>query len=218
MVHGFLRGDDVHRQNIIFGSLILIVSIAIVTAGYVTGKGPLGVISNGILRLTAGEQMIPSGKVTEETKAPTAPEIASGTWINSEPLTLQGLRGRVVLIEFWTFACYNCRNTLPTVRKWDTQYRQQGLTIIGVHTPELDYERNVENLRHEVAGFGIQYPVVTDNDYSTWKAYGVEAWPTLFLIDKQGRLRWMHVGEGGYDETEQVIRNLLAEQQALQTS
>jgi thiol-disulfide isomerase/thioredoxin len=201
----------VHRQKIIFGSLLLIVSVAIVATGYVTGTGPLGVISNGILRLTAGEQMIPSGKVTEETKAPAAPEIDSGTWINSEPLTLKSLRGHVVLIEFWTFACYNCRNTLPTVKKWDAQYRQQGLTIIGVHTPELDYERNVENLRREVTGLGITYPVVTDNDYSTWKTYSVEAWPTLFLIDKQGRMRWMHVGEGAYDETEQAIKKLLAE-------
>ena len=118
----------------------------------------------------------------------------------------------MVLIEFWTFACYNCRNTLPTVKKWDSQYRDKGLTIIGVHTPELDYERNVDNLRREVAGLGIKYPVVTDNDYSTWKAYGVEAWPTVFLLDKQGRIRWTHVGEGYYDQTEEVIRKLLAEQ------
>ena len=151
--------------------------------------------------------MIPSGRTTEETKAPTAPEISNGIWINSEPLTLKSLRGRVVLIEFWTFACYNCRNTLPTVKKWDAQYRDKGLTIIGVHTPESDLERNLVDVRHEVEALGIKYPVVTDNDYSTWKAYGVEAWPTLFLLDKQGRVRWTHVGEGAYDETEQVIKN-----------
>ena len=156
--------------------------------------------------------MIPSRTLTEETKAPTAPEIASGLWINSEPLTLKSLHGRVVLLEFWTFACYNCRNTLPAIKKWDAQYRDKGLTIIGVHTPELDYERNIDNLRREVAGFGIKYPVVTDNDYSTWKEYKVEAWPTLFVLDKQGRVRWMHVGEGDYDETEQVIKKLLAEE------
>ena len=154
--------------------------------------------------------MIPSRSLTTETEAPAAPEIASGSWINSEPLTLESLRGRVVLIEFWTFACYNCRNTLPTIKKWDAQYRDKGLTIIGVHTPELDYERNIDNLRREVAGLGIKYPVVTDNDYSTWKTYGVEAWPTLFVLDKQGRVRWMHVGEGAYNETEQVIKKLLA--------
>jgi thiol-disulfide isomerase/thioredoxin len=162
--------------------------------------------------------MIPSRTLVAETKAPAAPEISGGPWINSEPLMLQGLRGRVVLIEFWTFACYNCRNTLPTIKKWDAQYREQGLMTIGVHTPELDIERNIEAVKREVAELGIKYPVVTDNDYATWKAYGVEAWPTLFVIDKEGRVRWMHVGEGAYNETEQVIKNLLAEAVPARTS
>ena len=201
-----------HRQGIIFGSLLLIVFIAITTTGYVNGWGPLETVRMGISQLTSGEQMVPSRTMTDETKAPTAPELSSGLWINSEPLTLESLHGRVVLIEFWTFACYNCRNTLPTIKKWDAQYRDKGLTIIGVHTPELDYERNVENLRREVTGLGITYPVVTDNDYSTWKSYRVEAWPTLFLLDKQGRVRWMHVGEGAYDKTEEAIKKLLAEE------
>lgn len=201
----------VHRQSIIFASLLIIVSVAVVAIGYVTGSSPLGVLSNGISRLTSGEQMIPSRTLTEEIKAPAAPEISSGVWINSEPLTLKSLQGRVVLIEFWTFACYNCRNTLPSLKKWDAQYRDQGLTIIGVHTPELDFERDINKLRREVAGLGITYPVVTDQDYSTWKAYRVEAWPTVFLLDKQGRVRWTHVGEGYYDETEEVIKKLLAE-------
>ena len=199
------------RQKVIFGSLLLIMAIAIFAVGYATGQGPLAVVSMGISRLTSGGQMFPSRAVTEETKAPAAPEIASGQWINSEPLTLKSLHGRVVLIEFWTFACYNCRNTLPTVKTWDAKYREKGLTIIGVHTPELDYERNVDNLRREVAGLGIKYPVVTDNDYSTWKLYGVEAWPTVFILDKEGRIRWTHVGEGAYYETEEVIKKLLAE-------
>ena len=178
-----------HRQSIIFGSLLIIVLLVIVTISYVTGAGPLGVLSMGVSRLTSGEQMIPSRTLTDETKAPAAPELSNATWINSEPLTLKGLRGRVVLIEFWTFACYNCRNTLPTVKKWDAQYRDKGLTIIGVHTPESDLERNLNDVRREVAELGVKYPVVTDNDYSTWKAYKVEAWPTLFLLDKQGRVR-----------------------------
>jgi len=200
-----------HRQNIIFGSLVIIVAVVIVAAGYVTGAGPLGVLSNGISRLTSGGGMIPSRTLTEESKAPLAPELSSGVWINSEPLTLKSLHGRVVLIEFWTFACYNCRNTVPTVKKWDAQYRDKGLTIIGVHTPETDLETNGDDLRREVAALSIKYPVVTDNDYSTWKAYGVEAWPTLFVLDKQGRVRWTHVGEGYYAETEDVIKKLLAE-------
>ena len=144
-------------------------------------------------------------------KAPAAPEFAGGIWINSEPLTLKKLGGRVVLVEFWTFECYNCRNTLPSVKDWDTKYRDRGLTVVGVHTPETDSEYNLNNVRREVPTLGIKYPVVTDNDYQTWKAYNVEAWPTIFVLDKQGRIRWLHVGEGSYDATESVIKSLLLE-------
>jgi len=143
--------------------------------------------------------------------APTAPEFAAGTWINSEPLTIKGLRGRVVLIEFWTFACYNCRNTLPFVKQWHERYSDKGLAVVGVHSPELETERNIDNVRKQVASLGIRFPVVTDNDFETWKAYKVEAWPTLFLLDKSGKVRWMHVGEGAYDEAERTIQQLLAE-------
>src|SRR5262249_14587399 len=168
-----------NRQKVIFVSLLLILTVALVAAGYATGRGPFGIISAGISRLTSGPSIIPSRTLVTENKAPAAPEISSGQWINSEPLTLKSLRGRVVLIEFWTFACYNCRNTLPTIKKWDAQYRNQGLTIIGIHTPEQDIERNIDSLHREIAALGISYPVVTDNDYSMWTAYKVEAWPTL---------------------------------------
>lgn len=151
------------------------------------------------------DMLIPAGS------APVAPSFAAGTWINSDPLTLDKLRGRVVLVEFWTFGCYNCRNTLPSVKEWDTRYRDRGLTIIGVHTPETDSEYSLDNVRKEIPSLGIKYPVVTDNDYKTWKAYGVEAWPTIFVLDKQGCIRWLHVGEGRYEETENVIKTLLAE-------
>jgi thiol-disulfide isomerase/thioredoxin len=143
--------------------------------------------------------------------APAAPAFAGGTWINSDPITLEKLRSRVVLVEFWTFGCYNCRNTLPSVKEWETRYREQGLTIVGVHAPETSSEYDIDNVRHEVPGLGIKYPVVTDNDYQTWKAYGVEAWPTILVVDKHGRIRWLHVGEGRYEETESVIKTLLAE-------
>src|SRR5436190_12781741 len=142
---------------------------------------------------------------------PIAAEFAAGTWINSEPLTLKSLHGRVVLIEFWTFGCYNCRNTLPFIKGWHDRYHDKGLTVVGVHSPEFEEERKVENLRREVSSLGIRYAVVTDNDYQTWNAYHVEAWPTTFLLDKQGRIRWMHQGEGGYDEAERLIQKLLAE-------
>ena len=142
-----------------------------------------------------------------------APDLAAGDWINSEPLQLKDLRGRVVLIDFWTFGCYNCRNTLPFIKTWHDRYRDKGLTVIGVHSPEFDFERKVENLRREVASLEINYPVVSDNDYKTWDAYNVAAWPTIFLLDKQGRIRWMHVGEGNYDEAERLIQALLAEKE-----
>jgi thiol-disulfide isomerase/thioredoxin len=150
----------------------------------------------------------------KSSESTTAPELAQGEWINSEPLKLNDLRGRVVLIEFWTFGCYNCRNTLPFVKGWDDRYRAKGLTVIGVHSPEFDEERKVEYLRREVSSLGIRYPVVTDNDFQTWNAYKVKGWPSVFLLDKQGRIRWRHVGEGNYDETERQIQTLLAEKES----
>lgn len=143
----------------------------------------------------------------------TAPDLAAGDWINSEPLKLKDLRGRVVLIDFWTFGCYNCRNTLPFIKGWHDRYRDKGLTVVGVHSPEFDHEKKIENLRREVDSLEIPYPVVSDNNYQTWDAYNVAAWPTIFLLDKQGQIRWVHVGEGNYDEAERMIQELLAEKE-----
>ncbi|HSS21634.1 MAG TPA: redoxin family protein [Pyrinomonadaceae bacterium] len=200
-----------HRQNFIALGLIVVVLTAIVSVSYAKGMGPFGLVGLGVRKATSNEGIVSSDKVTNENSAPTAPEISSGTWINSGPLTLKGLRGRVVLVDFWTFACYNCRNTLPYVKQWQERYGDKGLTIVGVHSPELDEERNVDNVRREVAELGIKYPVVTDNDFTNWSAYKVEGWPTVFLLDKEGRIRWMHVGEGAYDEAEKTIQQLLAE-------
>lgn len=150
---------------------------------------------------------------TYESSQP-APDLDAGDWINSEPLKLKDLRRRVVLLDFWTFGCYNCRNTLPFVKGWHDRYRDKGLIVIGVHSPEFDYEKKIENLRREVASLEIRYPVVSDNDYQTWDSYKVAAWPTVFLLDKQGRIRWTHVGEGDYDEAERKIQELLAEKSA----
>lgn len=185
------------RQNLLIGIVVGIVVVAALT--WTTGLSR---------RLLA-----PFGSSSEYqgSESATAPELATGDWINSEPLKLKDLRGRVVLIEFWTFGCINCRNTLPYVRSWHDRYRDQGLTVIGVHSPEFAEERIVANLRGQVVSLGINYPVVSDNDYQTWNAYDVYAWPTTFLLDKQGRIRWKQVGEGDYDETERVIQKLLAE-------
>jgi thiol-disulfide isomerase/thioredoxin len=199
-----------HRQNILAIGLLGVVMLAVLTAGYASGRGPLGVVSYAVTRLSQANNASPSMPVSEE-KAPAAPEFATGDWINSERLTLKSLRGRVVLVDFWTFGCYNCRNTLPALKNWDARYREKGLTIVGVHSPEFAEEKQLENVRREVAELEIRYPVVTDNDYATWRAYDVAAWPTIFVLDKSGRVRWTHVGEGAYDATEQVIQKLLAE-------
>lgn len=143
--------------------------------------------------------------------AKAAPVLSSGDWANSEPLKLDQLNGRVVLIEFWTFDCYNCRNTLPTIKAFHEKYRTEGLTVIGVHTPELDQEREWPNVTQAVKQLGISYPVVSDNAFETWNAYGVAAWPTVFILDKKGRIRFRHTGEGAYGIEEQVIKKLLAE-------
>jgi thiol-disulfide isomerase/thioredoxin len=151
------------------------------------------------------EDLIPANKAEQ------APQLKQGDWINSEPLSLDKLKGRVVFVDFWTFGCYNCRNTLPALKKFDERYREQGLTIIGVHTPEFDHEKDAKNVQSNVNKLGIKYPVVTDNNFDTWNAYGVRAWPSIFILDKQGRIRYTHIGEGRYDEQEQVIKTLLAE-------
>jgi len=137
--------------------------------------------------------------------------VEGGTWVNSDKLTLESLRGRVVLVDFWTFGCYNCRNTLPTLKRFDANYRDQGLTIIGVQTPETESEKQIANVRREVRSLGIKYPVVTDNDGATWRAFDTQAWPTIVILDKQGRIRYTHIGEGAYDMQEKVIKTLLAE-------
>jgi thiol-disulfide isomerase/thioredoxin len=192
---------------------LVVVSLAIVAiAKYQRTVQPA--IARGLATATEAKSGVSGLEVDTliaATKAPAAPAFAEGNWINSDPLTLEKLRGRVVLVEFWTFGCYNCRNTLPSVKEWDAKYRDRGLTIVGVHTPETRSEYSIDNVRREVPSLGIKYPVVTDNDYTTWKAYGVEAWPTILVVDKQGRIRWLHVGEGRYEETESVIRTLLTE-------
>jgi len=134
-----------------------------------------------------------------------------GPWINSGPLTREQLRGKVVVIDFWTYSCINCIRSIPYVRAWDEKYRDDGLIIIGVHAPEFAFERNPDNVRRAVADLGIKYPVALDNDYSVWKALKNNYWPAHYFFDAQGRQRYHHYGEGRYDESEKVIRQLLAE-------
>jgi thiol-disulfide isomerase/thioredoxin len=143
-----------------------------------------------------------------------APELAGvGPWLNTpngEPLTLAALRGRVVLLEFWTFACGNCQRTIPFLRQMHGRYQPE-LAVVGVHTPEFEFEASVPNVERAVREQGIEYAVGVDNDFAAWNAYGIRYWPTLYLIDRAGRVRYTHIGEGSYGRTEDAIRALLAE-------
>ncbi|MCH8847769.1 MAG: redoxin domain-containing protein [Chloroflexi bacterium] len=141
-----------------------------------------------------------------------APEFTAGaTWLNSEPLTIAGLRGKVVLIDFWTYTCINCIRTMPFLREWHAKYEDLGLVIVGVHAPEFEFEKVTANVEQAIAEFMLEYPHVQDNEMITWRAYNNRFWPAKYLIDADGVIRYTHFGEGAYDQTELLIRGLLAE-------
>jgi thiol-disulfide isomerase/thioredoxin len=141
-----------------------------------------------------------------------APELDTKVWLNSPTaLTLSHLKGEVVLLEMWTFGCINCRNVIPSLKEWHKKYADQRLVIIGNHFPEFDHERDLQNLTTAVKNLGILYPVIQDNEGKNWRAYHNLFWPTLYLIDKNSHIRYKHIGEGSYQETEDAIRSLLAE-------
>lgn len=147
-----------------------------------------------------------------QSKGIPAPElIQGGEWFNSEPLQLAELEGKVVLVDFWTYSCINCIRTLPYLRAWHEKYSDKGLVIIGVHSPEFEFEKNPRNVQQAINDFEIQYPVMQDNEFATWKAYSNRYWPAKYLVDKDGNVRYTHFGEGKYDETEQMIQQLLEE-------
>ncbi|MCA9373331.1 cytochrome c biogenesis protein DipZ [Candidatus Woesebacteria bacterium] len=145
-------------------------------------------------------------------KGPAAPDLVpGGEWFNSEPLTLADLKGKVVLVDFWTYSCINCQRTLPYLKTWWEKYHDKGLVIIGVHSPEFEFEKDPKNVAKALADFGITYPVVQDNDFATWKAYRNQYWPAKYLVDAEGFIRYSHFGEGQYDKTEETIQTLLEE-------
>ena len=150
-----------------------------------------------------------SARSGDEELAPELRDIAS--WINSEPFTLESQRGKVVLVDFWTYTCVNCIRTLPYLKDWHSKYADRGLVILGVHSPEFEFEELRENVLDAVDEFGIEYAVAQDNDHGTWRAFRNRYWPAKYLIDKDGYIRYTHFGEGAYDETEGWIRDLLAE-------
>ena len=132
-------------------------------------------------------------------------------WLNSEPLTPEGLRGKVVLVDFWTYTCINWLRTLGYVRAWADKYEDQGLVVVGVHTPEFPFEKDAENVRWAVKDMDVRYPVALDPDYAVWNAFANNYWPAAYIADADGRIRHHHFGEGGYEEQEQVIQHLLRE-------
>lgn len=139
-----------------------------------------------------------------------APEFTGiAQWLNSEPLAMEQLRGKVVLVDFWTYSCANCLNTLPHVNRWAQTYRDQGLVVIGVHTPEFAFEKSTDNVRAAIARLGVRHAVAQDNRYATWKAYDNRYWPATYLIDARGHIRYKHFGDGDYARTEAAIRALL---------
>ncbi|MBI4145568.1 thioredoxin family protein [Candidatus Woesearchaeota archaeon] len=167
------------------------------------------------LRGGALESTSPKVQMTLDEKAkkyPVAPDfIPTGEWINSEPLTIAGLRGKVVLVDFWTYSCINCIRTLPYLTSWDAKYRDAGLVIVGSHTPEFEFEKDIENVKRAMEKHGIAYPVFQDNEFRTWRAYRNQYWPHKYLVDIDGFIRFDHIGEGGYVETEELIQELLKE-------
>jgi thiol-disulfide isomerase/thioredoxin len=140
----------------------------------------------------------------------TAPNfVGISNWLNSGPLNLADLRGKVVLVDFWTYGCINCANTLPHVTRLYDTYKDRGLVVVGIHTPEFPFEKVTSNVQTAIKRHGIKYPVAQDNDYATWNAYHNQYWPAQYIIDRNGRIVFEHAGEGQYDEIEQTIQKLL---------
>jgi thiol-disulfide isomerase/thioredoxin len=140
----------------------------------------------------------------------TAPNfVGIDRWLNSAPLTLADLRGKVVMVQFWTYGCYNCVNTLPYVTRLYETYKDRGFVVVGIHTPEFPFEKSTGNVEAALKRHGIHYPVAQDNEYATWNAYRNQYWPAQYILDQNGKIVFEHAGEGAYDEMERVVRRLV---------
>lgn len=184
------------------------------------GAGQANGQANGQAGSGPAMQMAMQGGAGMHAAAPAAALPVEGTlpsldgavqWLNSPPLTAQGLRGKVVLIDFWTYSCINCLRSLPYIKAWADRYRDQGLVVIGVHAPEFAFERDIGNVKRAVHDLGVDYPVAIDNNYAIWRAFDNEYWPAHYFVDARGRIRYHHFGEGDYAKSEQVIQELLRE-------
>jgi thiol-disulfide isomerase/thioredoxin len=154
------------------------------------------------------------GRLTAQPQALGALDRAP-VWLNSDPLTADGLRGRVVLVDIWTYSCINWLRTLPYVRAWDERYRDGGLVVVGVHSPEFGFERELDNVRRAAGDLGVRYPVVIDNDFAIWRSLDNRYWPAIYLVDRDGEVRFRHFGEGSYEEIERAIQELLGVEEGI---
>lgn len=204
---------------------VMLAGVAAIALGLDTGLlTRLSTASTGSLeqRLVDGLTEQPdSGAMMMAAKPGNAPSLAvEGTlpaldgavqWLNSPPLSAQALKGKVVLVDFWTYSCINCLRSLPYVKAWAEKYRDQGLVVIGVHAPEFAFERDIDNVKKATRDLGVNYPVAIDNDYAIWRAFNNQYWPAHYFIDAKGNIRYHHFGEGKYEESERVIQQLLRE-------
>jgi thiol-disulfide isomerase/thioredoxin len=202
-----LEGDLSMKTNKLLVAAVLATAIGVPIAGFVVDMNGQPMTSTGVqLPFLHG---LPTGQVAGQ--AELASLERANEWLNSPPLTASTLRGKVVLIDFWTYTCINWRRTLPYVRAWAEKYRDQGLVVIGVHAPEFAFEKNINNVRWAVKDMRIDYPIAADNDHVIWRAFRNQYWPALYFIDAQGRVRHHQFGEGSYEQSEMIIQRLLAE-------
>ena len=195
------------KTNKLLVAAVLAIAIGAPIAGFVGDMKGQPMTSTGV--------RVPFLHGFPTARLPAQPELASleraDEWLNSPPLTASALRGKVVLIDFWTYTCINWLRTLPYVRAWAEKYKDQGLVVIGVHAPEFEFEKNMSNVRWAVKDMRIDYPVAVDNDHVIWRAFRNQYWPALYFIDAQGRVRHHHFGEGSYEQSEMIIQELLRE-------
>ena len=219
-----MNKDNISALLTAVGVVALIVGFAIYFNSPGVNKSSVG-NSNGQVITSNGnnENSISNVKLSiDKSQFRKAPEFKGITsYINTNQTKLSDLKGKVVLVDFWTYSCINCIRTLPYLVDWNQKYSDKGLVIVGVHSPEFEFEKNIDNVKQAVTRFGIKYPVLLDNDHETWNAYQNSYWPRKYLVDSDGYIRYDHIGEGGYAETENAIRSLLAErsdQQGLEIS
>jgi thiol-disulfide isomerase/thioredoxin len=169
------------------------------------------IVGIGVALVTHGDPVVPRASANTVSEQELASLSTATAWLNTPPLTAAALRGKVVLVQVWTFSCINWLRTMPYVRAWHEKYQREGLVVIGVHAPEFAFERNIDDVRRATSDLQVSYPVAIDNNYSIWRAFKNNFWPALFLLDTEGRLRHQHFGEGDYERTERFIQQLLAE-------